>query len=90
MSKSETTAAKCENCGTLDGVSDHRDDRGEEPVMLCHPCAEAIAADQVPDLVPYGYAPGNYSIYCADCQLAVTADKRAIRCFSCALEAANV
>jgi hypothetical protein len=42
-----------------------------------------------PDLRPWGYAPGNYSIYCADCEQVVTTDKRAIRCFQCALEASK-
>jgi hypothetical protein len=42
-----------------------------------------------PDLRPWGYAPGDYSIYCADCEQVVTADKRAIRCFQCALEASK-
>lgn len=45
--------------------------------------------DALPDLRDWGYAPGNYSIYCADCQNVTVADKRAIRCYSCALAASE-
>ena len=41
--------------------------------------------DALPDLRDWGYAPGYYSICCADCQNVSIADKRAIRCFACAL-----
>ncbi|NIJ37885.1 hypothetical protein FHR22_002588 [Sphingopyxis panaciterrae] len=38
-----------------------------------------------------GYAPGNYSIRCVDCQQVVdSCDKRAIRCASCATPAPTV
>lgn len=38
------------------------------------------------DLVPWGYAPGNYMIICADCgDHPLGADKRAYRCERCAM-----
>lgn len=36
------------------------------------------------ELIPYGYAPGNYTCQCFECGGLFTGDKRAICCFVCA------
>lgn len=40
----------------------------------------------MPNLIPFGWAPGNYMCNCHDCKVTHTADKRARRCYKCAIK----
>ncbi|MDE1919018.1 MAG: hypothetical protein KGH96_23470, partial [Sphingomonadales bacterium] len=48
--------------------------------------AEREAAPLPDRLAILGYAPGNYSIECIDCHEFKIADKRALRCYECAMK----
>ena len=57
-------------------------ERGIDLDSLCKKASQALG--QWEHLREFGYAPGNYVIYCYDCRSNVVADKRATKCLSCA------